>query len=63
MNEEGCGIKMRVCVNSGDCEVICCQKDLCNSGVSVSGIGNSVSVWIFLIIVVNFGICFLVENV
>lgn len=61
-NEEGCGIKTRACANSGDCEVTCCQKDLCNSGVSASGIGNSASVRIFLIIAVNFGIRLLVEN-
>lgn len=62
-NEEGCGIKTRACANSGDCEVTCCQKDLCNSGVNASGIGNSASVRIFLIIAVNFGIRLLVENV
>ena len=61
-NEEGCGIKTRACTNSGDCIATCCQRDQCNSGVSASGIGNSASAQLCLIIAVNFGIRFLVEN-
>lgn len=62
-NEDGCGIKTRACTSSGDCKVTCCQKDQCNlSGVSASGIGNSASARICLVIAFNFGIRLLVEN-
>ena len=61
-NEDDCGIKMKACANSGDCTATCCQKDLCNSGVTTSGIANSAGARICLLIAVNVGIRLLVGN-
>lgn len=59
-NEEGCGISMRACANSGDCIATCCQKDQCNSGASAGSIANSARALICLLITVNVGVRLLV---
>ena len=33
-NEDGCSIRKKACVESGDCTVTCCEEDLCNNGAS-----------------------------